>query len=100
MVAVLFGGPFCQDDIDKFIDTCTRRAGRVGLWNDHLAHEDNGSVLVRIECAQRVSGRGMRVLKKGEKLGDGSRGNGTRGKKFQDITPLHRTSLNRYLSTD
>ena len=66
MVAVLFGGPFGEDDVDEFIDAGTLGARRVGLRNDDFAHQNNRGVLVRIERAQRVSGRGMRFLKKGE----------------------------------
>ncbi len=82
MVAVLLGSPFGEDHVDEFIDSRTLGAGRVGLWNNHFAHENHRGVLVWIERTQRVSGRRMRILKKGEELGGERRGNRSRGKKF------------------
>src|ERR1700722_16381674 len=75
MAAVLVGGPFGEDDVDEFIDARTLGSRRVRLWNNHFAHENNGDVLVRVERAQCVPGRRMRILKKSEKLGCESRGN-------------------------
>src|SRR5580658_2130777 len=100
MAAVIFRGPLGENHVDEFVDARTFRAGRVGFRDDDFAHENDSGVLVRIKRAQRIARRGMRVLKKGKELGGKSRGNRTRREKFQRITPLHRTSVNRLLWTD
>src|ERR1700686_4297250 len=97
MIAVLLSSPFGEDHIDEFIHARTLGPRRVRLWDDNLAHQNNCGVLVRIERAQRVTGSGMRFLKKREELRCERRGNRSRGKKFQGITPLHKTSPIRFL---
>src|SRR5580692_1232711 len=79
MVTVLVGSPFGEDHVDEFIDAGTLSSRRVGLWNNHFAHEDNSSVLVRIERAECVTRSGVRSLEKREKFRCKSRSDRSRG---------------------
>ena len=93
-IHAFFGvGPFCEDDVNEFIDARTLGAGSIRCGNDLIDHRDNRVVLMRVERAQRVSGCGVRSLEKSKKIRGQCRQNTASHEQPQRFTPLHNSSL-------